>query len=125
MALAANKLDTLVTTYLEMTSELDFVPAFIRAADIEIVNMEMPDLGFYKFLYQSVGEEWAWRDRLQMTNSELREICLPMTRKCMCFTSADRQQVTSSCFVTPTAQWKSHILACGATIWGADLASIC
>ena len=74
MALAANKLDTLVTTYLEMTSELDFVPAFIRAADIEIVNMEMPDLGFYKFLYQSVGEEWAWRDRLQMTNSELREI---------------------------------------------------
>ena len=74
MALAANKLDTLVTTYLEMTSELDFVPAFIQAADIEIVNMEMPDLGFYKFLYQSVGEEWAWRDRLQMTNSELREI---------------------------------------------------
>ena len=29
---------------------------------------------FYKFLYQSVGEEWAWRDRLQMSNSELRGI---------------------------------------------------
>ena len=36
--------------------------------------MEMPDLGFYKFLYQSVGEEWAWRDRLQMSGGELRKI---------------------------------------------------
>ena len=34
----------------------------------------MPDLAFYKFLYQSVGEEWAWRDRLQMSNVELRQI---------------------------------------------------
>lgn len=74
MELAAKRLETLVTTYLEMTSRSDFAPAFIRAADIEIVKMEMPDLGFYKFLYQSVGEEWAWRDRLQMTNSELRDI---------------------------------------------------
>ena len=57
-----------------MVSEEDFAPAFIQAPDIEIVPMEMPDLGFYKFLYQSVGEEWAWRDRLQMSNSELRGI---------------------------------------------------
>jgi len=74
MVLATKNIDTLTTTYLEMVSENDFAPAFIRASDIEIVTMEMPDLGFYKFLYQSVGEEWAWRDRLQMSNSELREI---------------------------------------------------
>ena len=72
--IAATKADTLITTYLEMSSEDDFAPAFIRAADIEIVTMEMPDLAFYKFLYQSVGEEWAWRDRLQISNSELRRI---------------------------------------------------
>ncbi|MDE2636101.1 MAG: GNAT family N-acetyltransferase [Chloroflexota bacterium] len=74
MVLTANKSKTLITTYLEMVSEEDFAPAFIQAPDIEIVPMEMPDLGFYKFLYQSVGEEWAWRDRLQMSNSELRGI---------------------------------------------------
>ncbi|MCY4062980.1 MAG: GNAT family N-acetyltransferase [Chloroflexi bacterium] len=74
MVLATKNIATLTTTYLEMVSENDFAPAFIRASDIEIVTMEMPDLGFYKFLYQSVGEEWAWRDRLQMSNSELREI---------------------------------------------------
>ena len=76
MVLAANKVDTLITTYLEMVSKEDFAPAFIYAPDIEIVAMEMPDLGFYKFLYQSVGEEWAWRDRLQMSNRELRDSIL-------------------------------------------------
>lgn len=74
MVLAANKVDTLITTYLEMVSKEDFAPAFVRATDIEIVTMEMPDLGFYKFLYQSVGEEWAWRDRLQLSSGDLRKI---------------------------------------------------
>lgn len=74
MVLAANKPDVLVTTYLQMTSREEFAPSFIQATDIEIVKMEMPDLAFYKFLYQSVGEEWAWRDRLVMPNSELRKI---------------------------------------------------
>ncbi len=74
MAIATKIAQTLITTYLEMTSPSDFSPAFIRANDIEIVKMEMPDLAFYKFLYQSVGEEWAWRDRLHMSNAELRQI---------------------------------------------------
>ena len=74
MMLAVEKTETLITTYLEMTSPASFVPAFVQAADIEIVKMEMPDLGFYKFLYQSVGEEWAWRDRLMISNAELRQI---------------------------------------------------
>ena len=74
MAIATRHAEMLITTYLEMTSRSDFAPAFSRASDIEIVKMEMPDLGFYKILYQSVGEEWAWRDRLQMSNAELRRI---------------------------------------------------
>ena len=59
-----------------MTSIDHFVPAYIQAGDVEIVMMEMPDLGFYKFLYQTVGEEWAWRDRLQISNAELRQILI-------------------------------------------------
>ena len=74
MALAEKKAKTLVTKYLEMTRPADFAPAYSTATDIEIVKMEMPDLAFYKFLYQSVGEEWAWRDRLQLSNAELRQI---------------------------------------------------
>ena len=74
MAIATRNAEMLITTYLEMTSPGHFAPAYIQANDIEIVRMEMPDFAFYKFLYQSVGEEWAWRDRLQMSNAELRQI---------------------------------------------------
>ena len=74
MAIATRQAEMLITTYLEMTSPAHFAPAYIQASDIEIVKMEMPDLGFYKFLYQSVGEEWAWRDRLQISNVELRKV---------------------------------------------------
>ena len=74
MAVATRNAELLITTYLEMTSIDHFVPAYIQAGDVEIVMMEMPDLGFYKFLYQTVGEEWAWRDRLQISNAELRQI---------------------------------------------------
>ena len=74
MVLATRQAEMLITTYLEMTSPAHFAPAYIQANDIEIVRMEMPDLGFYKFLYQSVGKEWAWRDRLQIPNAELRRI---------------------------------------------------
>lgn len=74
MAIATRQADNLITTYLEMTSRANFAPAYIRASDVEIVRMEMPDLGFYKFLYQSVGQEWAWRDRLELSSPELRAI---------------------------------------------------
>lgn len=74
MAIATRHAEMLVTTYLEMTSPVDFTPAYIKANDVEIVLMEMPDLGFYRFLYQSVGEEWAWRDRLQVSSAQLRKI---------------------------------------------------
>lgn len=74
MAIATRKAEMLITTFLEMTSPEHFAPAYVLANDIEIVRMEMPDLGFYKFLYQSVGEEWAWRDRLQMSSAELRQV---------------------------------------------------
>lgn len=74
MAIATARGGQLITTWLEMRSRDNFAPAYVNASDIEIVKMEMPDLGFYKFLYQSVGEEWAWRDRLRISNAELRAI---------------------------------------------------
>jgi len=82
MASAIRPADRLITTYLEMRDPACFNPAYSPARDIEIVRMEMPDLGFYKFLYQTVGEEWAWRDRLQLSNAKLREI-LRSPRTCV------------------------------------------
>lgn len=66
--------NTLVTTYLEMTSTSQFKPTFNYSDDITIERMDTVDLGFYRYLYQAVGEEYCWRDRLVMPKSELRAI---------------------------------------------------
>jgi GNAT superfamily N-acetyltransferase len=63
--------DTLITTYLEMTDPREFQPAFIESNDIRIEALKSPDLKFYLFLYQSVGEKLSWRDRLIMPKEEL------------------------------------------------------
>jgi len=74
MVLAETIPTTLVTTYLEITDTAQFRPTFIKDQDIEIAPMEAPDIAFYRFLYQSVGEKWRWRDRLELSSSELRDI---------------------------------------------------
>ena len=66
--------NTLITTYLEMTNRNQFKPSLETRADVRIQLMETVDVGFYRYLYQSVGENWAWRDRLLLSHSELREI---------------------------------------------------
>lgn len=65
---------TLVTTYLEMTSPSQFKGSFSQADGIRIERMDEADLGFYRYLYQSVGEDYRWRDRLVMPKNELRAI---------------------------------------------------
>lgn len=66
--------NTLVTTYLEMTSPTQLNSSFKQSDGVRIERMDELDLGFYRYLYQSVGEEYRWRDRLVMPNSELRTI---------------------------------------------------
>jgi len=66
--------DTLITTYLEMTNPAQFKPSFNQNDNIRIERMDEIDLSFYRYLYQSVGEDYRWRDRLVMPNSELRAI---------------------------------------------------
>lgn len=74
MVLAETMPQTLITTWLEITDSSQIRPSFVKDQDIEIARMETPDIAFYRFLYQSVGEKWRWRDRLQISSSELRSI---------------------------------------------------
>lgn len=65
--------DTLITTYLEMTSRAEFRPAYSPdAAGTQIIRMGVVDVAFYRFLYQAVGEIWRWRDRLVVPEEELQ-----------------------------------------------------
>jgi len=63
----------LITTYLEMTNPGQFNSSYSDQPDLEIVTLERPDLAFYRFLYSEVGGVWHWRDRLIMSEDELRQ----------------------------------------------------
>jgi len=66
--------NNLITTYLEMTSPAAFQPSYLDDASVQIARMEKPDVGFYRFLYNSVGEQWRWRDRRLMSDEELFDV---------------------------------------------------
>src|SRR3954467_8743125 len=63
----------LITTYLEMTHIGQFNSGYSNRSDIETVQLERPDVAFYRFLYGEVGRIWRWRDRLIMSEDELRQ----------------------------------------------------
>jgi GNAT superfamily N-acetyltransferase len=70
--------DVLITTYLEMMDAADFRREFTEKPHLQIIRLERPDVAFYRFLYGEVGRIWRWRDRLIMSDDELRQaISLP------------------------------------------------
>jgi GNAT superfamily N-acetyltransferase len=67
--------DTLITTYLQMTKRADFRPAYLPESNRHrIEEMGVPDVGYYRFLYRTVGEQWRWRDRLKLSDAKLHAI---------------------------------------------------
>ncbi len=71
--MVAEKPDTLITWYLEMTDRAQFVPAHLDVPmGVTILEMENPDIPYYRFLYDTVGDTFGWRDRRLMTDDELR-----------------------------------------------------
>lgn len=66
----------LTTTYLHMTKRNQFRPAYIDGSHFNIYQMETPDVNFYRFLYGSVGEKWAWRERNLLSDGELHNLLL-------------------------------------------------
>jgi GNAT superfamily N-acetyltransferase len=73
MTLARAIPDTLVTTYLEMTQppteSMETPPDGAL-----ILSMQTVDVPFYRFLYDTVGDGWAWRDRRLLSDAELARI---------------------------------------------------
>lgn len=67
--------ETLVITYLEMTSPAQFRPGFVDdLPGVLIMQAQQPDIEFYRFLYRSVGYHLRWRDRLLMADEQLHAI---------------------------------------------------
>ncbi len=63
----------LITTYLQMTRPADFRPRPVATEPPpQIMQMGVPHVGFYRFLYAAVGAQWAWRDRDAWPDDHLR-----------------------------------------------------
>jgi len=62
-------------TYLEMTERPALTPVHPpRKTKYALMLAEQPTVGFYRFLYNSVGGDWHWWYRRQMSDAELAGI---------------------------------------------------
>ena len=57
-------------TWLEMTVR-PTRPSFARPRGVALMRASDPGAGFYRYLYNSVGEDWLWYERRAMTDDAL------------------------------------------------------
>ncbi len=68
------------TTYLHLPSPADFRPAFVDHPDLLVLEAREPSVPFYRFLYDAVGRDWVWIDRLHWTDAQhLEHLSRPTT----------------------------------------------
>jgi GNAT superfamily N-acetyltransferase len=63
-----------VITYLEMTQPPTRPGLPIPPGKIALLRAENPSIGFYRFLYNTIGEPWFWIDRRRLDDAVLEEI---------------------------------------------------
>jgi GNAT superfamily N-acetyltransferase len=61
-----------VITYLEMTARPTRPPRHAPPGKFALLRAEQPPLSYYRFLYDTVGEDWLWTDRRLMDQALLR-----------------------------------------------------
>ncbi|MCR9212578.1 MAG: GNAT family N-acetyltransferase [Proteobacteria bacterium] len=61
-------------TYLEMTERPTHASLASPAAPHAIIRAENPTVSFYRYLYDTVGRDWAWTDRKVISDDELKDI---------------------------------------------------
>ena len=64
----------MVITYLEMTHLPRYPHQSKRAENLSILRANQPTVGFYRYLYNTVGEDWLWYERRQMSDDALEKI---------------------------------------------------
>jgi ribosomal protein S18 acetylase RimI-like enzyme len=62
---------TVTTTYLGLPSRARFRPSFSDDPDLLVLEARAPLAAFYRFLYDAVGRDYAWLDRLAWSDEQL------------------------------------------------------
>jgi GNAT superfamily N-acetyltransferase len=65
---------TSVITYLEMTEPPTSPTPARPTVKIVLMRAEKPTLSFYRYLYNTVGQDWLWWERKQMSDDDLSAI---------------------------------------------------
>jgi GNAT superfamily N-acetyltransferase len=60
-----------VTTFLEMTEKPKHPPSARPMGSYALMRLDRPPVGYYRYLYNTVGEPWFWTDRRRMSDDEL------------------------------------------------------
>ena len=65
----ASRFELVITYYLEMNAADELVKSHPKP-DIDVREAEIKNFRFNRFLYQLVGENWSWNDKLSLSESE-------------------------------------------------------
>lgn len=66
----ADKLESIIT-YLQMAARPQRLLCFAPHDNLTIVQAHQPTVAFYRFLYDRVGRNWYWHDRLRWSDARL------------------------------------------------------
>jgi ribosomal protein S18 acetylase RimI-like enzyme len=64
---------SVTTTYLHLPSREHFRPAFVEDPDLLVLEAREPSVAYYRFLYDAVGRDFVWIDRLPWTDTRYQE----------------------------------------------------
>jgi ribosomal protein S18 acetylase RimI-like enzyme len=68
--LASAEIDVVIT-YMEMTAPPTRPTVPLPPGKHALLRVENPTIAFYRFLYNTVGEQWLWTDRRRMSDEKL------------------------------------------------------
>ena len=64
----------MVVTFLEMTAKPSALPPPVPRGKIAIIRATNPPVHFYRYLYNTIGEEYYWVDRRKLSDVDLAAI---------------------------------------------------
>src|SRR5665213_1964327 len=64
----------MTVTFLEMTAKPSAIPPPMPKGKIAFLRAENPPVHFYRYLYNTIGEQYLWVDRRKLTDEELAAI---------------------------------------------------
>lgn len=65
-------MSNVITTYLEMNSYSEFIEKS-ESRGLKVVEAELKEFKFNRYLYTLIGEAWNWKDKLVLTDKQWKQ----------------------------------------------------